>query len=189
MLALLGAHHFLHVSRIRVNACLFFRYFVSFHISSFGTKVLTSVLFRRFRTVAALRCSLNLKVAFRGRLRGFHCTSTEGVGWVDSPPSHLLLRLCRSCPQKVYFSATCPSPGRVTVPSAIDLPRSHIAAIVEGKQEDFSFAGNITKLRYTKCFSECTVGCQFPLSNENSGLYKAFTLGHILVSCIHFTVL
>jgi len=168
----LGAplRHIPGASTVYFNACLFFRYFVSTNISSFGTNVLTSVLFRRFRTMAALYCSLNLKVAFRGRLGGFQCTSTEGVGWVDLPPSHLL-RLCRSCPHKAYFSATCPSPGRVTVPPAIDLSRSHIAAIVESKQEDFSFAGNITKLRHTKCFSECSAGCQFHLSNADLGLY------------------
>lgn len=161
----LGAQlrHIPGASTVYFNSCLFFRYLVSIHISSFGTNQLTDVLFRRFRTVAALHCSLNLKVAFRGRLRGFQCTSTEGVAWVDPPPSHLLLRLCRFCLHRAYFSATCPSPGRVTVPPAIDLSRSHIAAIVEGKQEDFSFACNIRKFRNTKCFSKYSVGCQIPL--------------------------
>jgi hypothetical protein len=66
-------------------------------------------------------CNLNLKVAFRGRLRGFQCTSTEGIDWVDPSPFHLLLHLCCSYLHRAYFSATCPSPGRVTVPPAIDL--------------------------------------------------------------------
>jgi hypothetical protein len=141
---------------------------------------LTAVLFRQFRTVAALHCSLNLKVAFRGRLGSFQCTCAEGVGGVDSPIFLPAAALVPFLLHRTYFSATCPSPGRVTVPPAIDLSRSHIAAIVEGKQEDFSFAGNIRKLRYTKCFSQCSVGWQFSLSNANSRLYIASTLGHIL---------
>lgn len=72
---------------------------------------------------------LNLKVISRGHFGGFHSSFPDSTA--AFPPADVLAPPLLA---QENISTAYLSPGRVTVSSAIDLSRFHLAAIVQDKQ-------------------------------------------------------